>query len=310
MILQGTALMPGSCGELVQGTLQGVNFLVTCPVNWFSRVTVHIGPSLKDAYPAGRSKTARAVRKLLDWCGCEDFGAVIEVASTIPVGKGMASSTADLAAGCYAVAAALGIRPDPALIARIALSIEPSDGTFLPGIALFDHVRGRLREGLGNPLSLGILVLDFGGRVDTLEFNRRPDLRDLNRENEPQVERALDLVRQGLLQGDPVLLGQGATMSALAHQRILPKPRLEELIDFTGRLGAYGVNVAHSGTVTGVLVAPGMERDCGFTCRILERFPEVKACYPLRLVGGGPRFPGKISGRRGGECRAEASTRG
>lgn len=293
MILQGTALVPGSCGELVQGTRRGTNFLVACPVNWFSRVTVRVGPSLKDVYPASRIKTAQAVRKMLDCYGCEDFGAVIEVESGLPVGKGMASSTADLAAGCYAVADALGIRPEPAVIARIALSIEPSDGTFLSGISLFDHVRGRLCEELGNPVPLSILALDFGGCVDTLEFNRRPDLQALNRENEQEIERALDLVRRGLSGGDPVLLGKGAAVSALANQRILPKPRLEELIDFTGWLGAYGVNVAHSGTVAGVLVAPGMERDASFICSIRERFPEVEACYPLRLVGGGPRFPGK-----------------
>lgn len=308
MSLQGTVFMPGACGELVQGTRQGVNFLVTCPVNLFSRVTVRLGPSIQgDIYPTGRIKTAQAVRKMLQLYGYDNFGAVIKVESALPVGKGMASSTADLAAGCYAAAAALGIRPDPRLIAQIALAVEPSDGTFLPGIALFDHVEGQFCEELGAAFPLGILALDFGGAVDTLEFNRREDLPVWNRENEPEVERALNLVRCGLAERDPSLLGEGATLSALANQKILPKPRLEELIDFTKKLGAYGVNVAHSGTVAGVLVPPGKEREPSFIDSILEQFSEVTAYLPLCLVGGGPRFPGKIL--KGGECHAEASAR-
>ena len=95
MILQGTALVPGTCGELVQGTLSGGNFLVTCPVNWFSRVTVAIQEDVlpvgcgvsstqgkwEDAssstgivFPAERIKTAQAVRRALDREGCPGLG--------------------------------------------------------------------------------------------------------------------------------------------------------------------------------------------------------------------------------------------
>ena len=33
-------LLPGGCGELVQGALDGVPFLVTCPIDCWSEVTV------------------------------------------------------------------------------------------------------------------------------------------------------------------------------------------------------------------------------------------------------------------------------
>lgn len=294
MILQGTSMVPGSCGELVQGTRGGTNFLVSCPVNWYSRVTVRLGPSLEDAFPANRSKTYQGVRKMLDIKGFSSYGAVLEVVSSIPVGKGMASSTADLAAGCFAAAAAIKVRPDPHEIAAIALAVEPSDATFFPGIVLFDHVHGMLYKELGNSLPLGILALDFGGVVDTLDFNQRQDLPLRNKSNECVVEKALDLVQTGLARRDPALLGKGATLSALANQKILPKPRLEELIAFSARHGAYGVNVAHSGTVAGVLLPPGWERDRPFARNLRQHFPEIKNCCPLRLVGGGPRYPGMI----------------
>jgi L-threonine kinase len=318
MILRGSALVPGACGELVQGTLSGNNFLVTCPVNWFSRVTVAIdrGAGAADTccpadarspadaagasrgrhrivFPAERIKTAQAVRKALDREGCQGLGAVIDVASSLPVGKGMASSTADLSAACYAVAAALRRRLTPEAVAEIALSIEPSDGTFSSGIALFDHVGGRLYERLGNPFPLGLLVLDFGGSVDTLEFNRRFDLAELNERKEPAVRRALELVKEGLRRRDPVRLGEGATLSALANQSILPKPDLESIIDYAMARGAYGVNVAHSGTVAGVLLPPSLEAGESLVRGFRARFPQIERHYTLRLTGGGPRYPGE-----------------
>jgi L-threonine kinase len=334
MIWRGTALVPGTCGELLQGTLSGVNFLVTCPVNWFSRVTVAIdlgaagtsgaprpptgarrgrcawerrpgrgglvvhhapapgGPRID--FPAERIKTARAVRRTLDREGYPGLGAIIEVASSLPIGNGMGSSTADLTAACYAVAAALNRRLTPEAVAEIALSIEPSDGSFSPGITLIDHVEGRLFARIGEPFPLGLLALDFGGAVDTMEFHRRTDLAGLNAANEPAIRRALQLVRDGFQRQDPRCLGEGATLSALANQSILPKPHLEAIIDHVLARGAYGVNIAHSGTVVGILLPPGRESDEQLIGSLRTRWPEIRDHYPLRLTGGGPRYPGRI----------------
>ena len=96
------------------------------------------------------------------------------MASSLPIGKGMGSSTADLSAACYAVAVALNRRLTPEAVAEIALSIEPSDGTFSPGITLIDHVDGRIFERIGEPFPLGLLVLDFGGAVDTWSSTGAP----------------------------------------------------------------------------------------------------------------------------------------
>jgi len=318
--------VPGTCGELVQGTLSGNDFLITCPVNWFSRVTVAIDcpesgrseipdgnfanfirPDAQTTnqdspisagrivFPPERVKTARAVRKTLDRMGCPGLGAVIEVDSSLPVGKGMGSSTADLSAACYAVAAALNRRLSPEAVAEIVLSIEPSDGTFSPGIILIDHVTGRFQERIGEPFPLGLLALDFGGAVDTVEFHRRSDLAGLNAANEPAIRQAVQLVRDGFQHQDPARIGEGATISALANQRVLPKPHLEAIIDQVLAQGAYGVNVAHSGTVIGILLPPGRENEKQLIRGLRTRFSEVRSHYSLRLTGGGPRYPGKIA---------------
>ncbi len=308
VILQGSALVPGSCGELVQGTCAGGNFLVSCPVNWYSRADVSIRTSQVDSFSPGRQKAYQAVRKLIDLYGYADYGVTLDVVSTLPIGKGMASSTADLAAGCFAAAAALKINPDIKEITRIALAIEPSDAIFFPGVALFDHVQGARYQDLGRAIPLGIIALDFGGVVDTLAFNSRGDLHLQNSSNEDTTNRALELIKKGILRKDPVLLGRGASLSALANQGILHKPGLEELIDFAISRGAYGVNVAHSGTVAGVLLPPGREKDSTLTDDLVKAFPEICNYYSLRLVGGGPRYPG-LAHRRDGNY-SEASTWG
>ena len=120
----------------------------------------------------------------------------------------------------------------------------------------------------------------------------------MNAANEPAIRQALQLVRDGIRRQDPGRLGEGATMSALANQRILPKPHLEAIIDYALARGAYGVNVAHSGTVAGILLPPGREAEEPLVRGLRARFPEIEDHYSLRLTGGGPRYPAR-SGRRG-----------
>ena len=59
----------------------------------------------------------------------------------------------------------------PATIAKIALKVEPSDGIMLPGIAVLDHRQGSIAKTLGAPPPMRVVVLDFGGGIDTLAFN-------------------------------------------------------------------------------------------------------------------------------------------
>ena len=70
-----------------------------------------------------------------------------------------------------------------------------------------------------------IVALDFGGTVDTVEFNK-VDRRSLWESVQPETSHALELVRSGVEKGDPVLVGQGSSISAIASQQVLPKPHL------------------------------------------------------------------------------------
>ncbi len=306
------ARTPGSCGELVQGAIAGVDFLVTCPIDLFAeaRAIPIAGPAPAGSPPAGRMpavlgpypKVRRALALYLDRAGLATVPCRLSLASSLPPGKGMGSSTADIASALAAVAASAGVPLGPRELAGLALQVEPSDGTMFPGIALFDHRRGRVWGSLGDPPPLEVLIYDPGGGVDTVAFNARSDLARLNRAKEPEVREALALVRRGLdlartgrHRAAAEFIGAGATLSALAHQRILYKPRLEEVVRLARQAGAVGVTVAHSGTVMGILFHPG-----GTPAGAARPYLEARLGARLmlaRVVSGGTRLA--AAGERG-----------
>lgn len=253
--LIGIARAPASCGELVQGMLNGENFHVSCPVDLYSRVKVTLDGEGKIIGPSDKWKTKEAIKRTLKFLSKRNPGASFEINSKIPLGKGMASSTADIGAASLAIARAMGEEISPQEIAKIALSIEPTDGTLFDGIVIFDHRNGALFEFLGKAPDMEILVIDLGGSVDTLEFNKK-DLTAINRQREGEIKEALTLVEEGIKGKNPGLIARGATISAFSNQRILYKADLNRIWRVSQEAGALGVNVAHSGTVVGVLTEP------------------------------------------------------
>jgi L-threonine kinase len=206
--------------------------------------------------------------------------------SDLPIGKGMASSTADIAA-----ALALGqltARPfvDLDETARLALAVEPTDGVIFSGITLFDHYRGTVRKPLGSPPPLDILAIEFEETVDTVSFNQRDD-RKVAREQTRTVLGAFDLIAEGVREGCARKIGEGATLSALAHQNLLRKPDLERILKSTLDSGGVGVNVAHSGSVIGMLFRPGTYSLKEVKRRIWRLLCRPLPIHPLRLRGGG-----------------------
>ncbi|MDR3565040.1 MAG: GHMP kinase [Negativicutes bacterium] len=276
---------PGSCGELVQGTVEGKNFLITCPVDLYSEVVVQ-----DDASPvvAAGGKAVEAVERTWAYLGIRPERFSVRVESALPKGKGMASSSADISAACQAAAVCCGRLLTPDEIADIALAIEPTDGIFYPGIVMFDHVGGLTRRFLGFPPPLSVAIFDVGGQVDTLQFNQRSDLIVLNRAKESQVEQAVALVTRGLVSGDCGLIGQGATLSALANQSILHKACLPAILELLPRYGAVGVNTAHSGTVIGILF-PGVITEKIGECiaAVQTACPELTFLRTARVITGG-----------------------
>lgn len=276
---------PGTCGELAQGTIDGKNFLITCPIDLYSEVAV--SPGSQAAGDAGE-KTRAAASLTLKYLQQPETGLTINVNSALPVGKGMASSSADIAAVCQATAKCFGRLLTADEIADIALAIEPTDGVFYPGIIMFDHVHGSIRQPLGNPPAIRIAVFDAGGEVNTQSFNQRKDLAALNAAKEGQLRQAVALVREGLRCGDCRMIGQGATLSAVANQAILHKPDLDAVIKIAYQHGAVGVNAAHSGTVIGILFSAGqLQQLPQCIAAVAEACPNMTYLQTVQMISGG-----------------------
>jgi len=277
---------PGSCGELVQGTIDGKNFLITCPVNLYS-----IAEVVSDNRAPEQShgvKVNKAVEKTLAYLNIKKQAFNLTVTTNLPVGKGMASSSADISAVCQAIALSNGSLLTPDEVADIALAIEPTDAVFYPGIVMFDHVNGLIRSNLGSPPSIHIAVFDVGGEVDTLGFNLRSDLNKLNKAKETQVHYALKLVTEGLKTNNAKMIGHGATISALANQSVLFKPSLESIIKISADYNAAGVNAAHSGTVIGVMFdLSSLQNSVQCIEAICKAHPEVTYLETVKLISGG-----------------------
>ena len=275
--------VPGSCGELVQGTADGVPFLVTCPVNLYTRLILASGERRLAGFG---SKAQMALERTLDYLGVKAFPFDMTLQSQLPCGKGMASSSADIAAVCIGAAAALDRELAPEEIARIAAGIEPTDGVFFKGIVKINHMTGECQEHLGIFPRLRIIVLDTGGIVDTLAFHAKNDLQRLSTQHEQATAAALELLRQPCT---PERIAAAATRSALANQQRLEKKALEELVEFVLSQGALGVNAAHSGTILGVLFAPDttaaeLARQAERICR---KYPHLQYLQTVELIAGG-----------------------
>ena len=287
VLARGTASAPGTCGELAQGMLDGTLIMATCPIDLFSTATVELLEGTgRVRGPANSPKAAHAVGAALALLRRSDVDARLRLDSPIPKKKGMASSTADVAAAIVATAEALGAEVPVREQADLALSIEPSDGVMLPGIALFDHRAGRVARSLGDPPDMRVLVLEFDGVVDTEAFNAVDRRAEMERQG-ARFKDALALITAGLENGDASLIGRGATESALVYQPVLPKPDLAGVLDLCRASGAAGVNVAHSGTVMGLLFPEDSERVAWAVEEARRRLPGLRAVHDHQLIGGG-----------------------
>ena len=290
---RASAIAPGTCGELAQGMLDGILCMVTCPIDMYSTATVELSPAPAVIPPfagihgpADSPKACRAAQATLDYLGVAGMAGRLWLDSPLPRGKGMASSTADVAAAIVATATAMGRELSPLQVAEIALGVEPSDGVMFPGIAVFDHRKGRIARSLGQPPPMRVLILDFGGSVDTLEFNRA-DRDDVLQRLAPEMAEAVSLIEDGISRGDPLRIGRGATVSAQANRQVLFNPHLEPVLELSRDLGAVGVNVAHSGTVIGMLFRDDAALAQRASAAVRQQLPGLESALSRRIAGGG-----------------------
>ncbi|MFI0978597.1 GHMP kinase [Streptomyces sp. NPDC021093] len=298
-------------GEILQGVFRdaeghGCAGLVTLPMHGpgspGSRAVFVPRPGTRPGEvtvePAGRTKARRAAALMAEECRNRArvpvCGGGLRLTGDLPVGLGMGSSSSDVIAALRAVADAFGVRPHPGTLARLAVRAEEAcDPLMLDGgrAALFAQREGRVLEVFGGALPPVVVVgcaLGGGRPVDTLAL---PAPRTASVAELDTYARLREMLRRAVRAGDPVLLGRVATESARLGQRRLRHPEfgaLEAALEETaGRAGAVGVQIAHSGSVAGLLVDPaggGLRRRVRECVRVLGGLglPAVRvfATYP------------------------------
>ena len=250
-----TASAGGTFGELLQGVLPGGrDFLVTLPISRRATATLTLDPDLDglSVYPRDRRKSLDLVGLALARHGLT-AGGTLRLAGDLPIGKGFASSSADLVATARALGEVLGAPFPPEEIAALIREIEPTDGVMYPGAVAFYHREVRLRELLGPLPPITIVAVDEGGEVDTVAFNRLA--KPFTRADRRRFARLLDRAGAAVRTRDLPALGAVATASARLNQRLRPKRTLDAMIGACERVGGIGVAVAHSGTTVGILIA-------------------------------------------------------
>jgi uncharacterized protein involved in propanediol utilization len=182
-------------------------------------------------------------------------GGQVEITSDVPRGIGMGSSTSDVTATIRAVADFHGVSLSREEVGRLAVLAEcASDSIMIDDrVVLFAHREGVVLETFGPRLPPIIVVgcdTQPGVRVDTLSL-QPADYND-NEIGAFQVLRAG--LRRAIATQDVALLGRVATASARINQRFLPKPNLGALLELCSRCHGCGVQVAHSGTLAGLIL--------------------------------------------------------
>lgn len=254
----------GSCGELAQGFFGGEPILITCPIEKFT--TVEVSDEFSGVDGLGE-KSLAMLEKTLRLLGASKFQFGVRLTSELPRAKGMASSSADLAAVARAAALSLGKDLSAAKISALAASIEPTDGVFFDGIVAMNPVSGRLLKNIHVAEKFIVAVFDYGGEIVTLKFNRRSDF---------QIPRLDDSLNLELVEE-----------SARRNQQILHKRGLADITAFAKNIGAVTVNVAHSGTVIGIFFRAADSEVDAKIAEIGRRFDFVQFMTKTRLIDGG-----------------------
>jgi uncharacterized protein involved in propanediol utilization len=252
----GRGLSFGTFGELLQGVIgePAVDFLVTFPIACYSRATFVSNPNRNSitVYPSFKQKAVRLADMILEHFGLPP-GGTLEICSEIPVGKGLASSSADLVATARAIESCFALEISLEQLQVFIKDIEPTDGVMYPGVVSFYHRHVELREYLGLLPALTVVGIDEGGEVDTVEFNKIP--KPFCEEDKVEYLQLLNTLSGAIREQDVFRIGQVATRSAMLNQKLRPKRFLHELLKLCEQVEALGVIVGHSGTCIGVLLS-------------------------------------------------------
>ncbi|SFI39717.1 threonine kinase [Tindallia magadiensis] len=253
---------PGSCGEWLQGWLRGGEKLISYAIDSFSRVTLEeAGHGLADHQwlKRHRPRAFQMMELIFEEVKASEkdrHSFHVKLESPLPLAKGMASSTADLAAVADGVARWFGMILSPEKLTKLCVQLEPTDSIIHPQTCLMDPLTGEVSFYFEQePPPLELLILE--GKKDIVTASsRKPDHFEKRKAYEKEMEQALKWFQTGLQEKKPSLLAKAAWISALGNEAFYPQPGLRDIQSLALESGALGLNVSHSGSTLGLLFEP------------------------------------------------------
>ena len=274
--MSGVGVAEHHHGEILQGVVRRdgevVPCLITMPtrrVGSHARYVPMAGDSDRDqgdenagaskarvleVVPAWKLKAARAARLALEFVGAPVVGR-LEIECSVATGVGLGSSTCDVVAAIRAVCAAYGVAVEPDVVARIAVAAEGAVDPIMfdREVVLFAQRQGRVLERFGSWIPPYLVVsvdTDVGtAGVDTLSL---PPPRYTDAELDA-FEGLVARSRAAFERRDAAAIAVVATESATMNQRFVSLRGFREIVALADEVGALGVQIAHSGTVAGIL---------------------------------------------------------
>jgi uncharacterized protein involved in propanediol utilization len=261
----GFGRAPAHHGEIIQGMFEDANGrprrgLVTLPMpghgSWASFTPGDTAGIVVE--PPQMTKSARAAQLALGHVfasGERPRGGLLEIRHNVTPAVGMGSSTSDVVATIRAVADSAGLRLPEHTVAQLAVHAEVASDSIMieDRVVLFAQRDGVTIETLGSRLPplvvVGVDTEGSGLGVDTLAH----PVADYDADEIATFRVLRTALRRAVVCSDAALLGRVATASSRINQRFLKAGNFDELVEVCRIVGGVGVQVAHSGTVAGVL---------------------------------------------------------
>ncbi|AXU51632.1 GHMP family kinase ATP-binding protein [Clostridioides difficile] len=286
--MKSYGICPASCGEFVQGIIDDEEYLCSYAIDMYSKV--YIEEKLVDIN-LGRYKSRLAIEKVFEKFNLPKKytkNISLNINSKIPVGKGMASSTADIGATIKATLSLIDKDLSSEEISKLAAEIEPTDSIFIDKNSIFNPLNGTVIKYLGNLTNAKVVILEPNKVLDTMKIRLRQDYNRLKVENKEVIKKSFALLEEGLKKNNLSLVGEACTLSSLANENIEKKEYLNEIIKISKKYGAYGVNIAHSGTVIGILIDKFMNDKKMIDALCESNINSVyNKIYTLNIINGG-----------------------
>lgn len=279
--MEVTISYPGSIGEMIQGNFNGRDVLSSCPVNLFT--TVSLFESNHPIFKYKYQKSMRFMRNILKKWNYSDYEKNMDIiiTSEIPMGKGFASSTADLCAAYYALLKFFNRSFDEDELIRECIKIEPTDSIIFDKITIFDYRKGTFKQAIGEYIKFYLLVFEGRKIIDTIEFNSKK-LNPLK-----SIDDLIKIFSSGVKKNSLKEMAAASTESIVRNQTRVEYDILTEVMKLKSLTGGIGIIGAHSGDMLSIIYD-----DMELVNRALKRASHIQSynIYKLETINKGEMY--------------------